>query len=120
MRLTLALAVAALIAAPAAAQVTRVTNMVDRSGTITAGGVSQQVMPVNGNRGLLVCQNPASATEPLYIDFTRNATTTTSIELNPGGSFSAIGVGVPTTAVNVIAATTGHRFICKFGDNLGS
>lgn len=91
--------------------------VVDASGTVTAGAASQQVMAAKSSRTYLMCQNPITATETLFVNFDAAASTTAgSLELAPGGSVSFHGQSfVPTGAVNVTAATTGHRFVCKQG-----
>lgn len=111
----MAFAVLAPLTAPAQS-ITRVNSYRDGSGTLTAGGTSQQVFPVDASRTYLMCQNPITATETLFINFGATASTTAgSIELAAGGTISFHGSAVPTTTVNVNAATTGHRFVCKAG-----
>lgn len=87
--------------------------------TVTTGGTSQQVFAVLASRRYLICQNPISATEPLYLNFGTAASTANngSIEIAIGGSFSMHGgTSMYTGTVNVTAATTGHYFICKQGN----
>lgn len=89
----------------------------DFSGTVAAGGTSQQVLGVNEARKYLLIQNPGNATEALYVNFDTAASTTAknSIELSAGGSISFSENFVPINAVNVTAATSAHAFICKEG-----
>ncbi len=88
----------------------------DGSGTLTNGGASQTVFAARPTRSLLICQNPITATEPLFLNFGAAASTAGgSIELAPGGSVTLIGAAVPATSVTTTAATTGHRFVCKEG-----
>lgn len=94
----------------------------DRSGNITTGGTSQQLMAVNANRKYLIIVNPTVATENLYINFTSaatvaiaQATATSSIPIAPGGSYNLGFSEITTEAVNIIAATTAHAFIAKEG-----
>lgn len=89
-------------------------TVTDRSGTIATGGTSQQLAATNGNRQYLLVQNPCSATEDLFVNFTAAATTTgNSVELTPCGTLSMESSFVSTEQVNVIAATTGHVFVSK-------
>lgn len=88
----------------------------DGSGTLTAGGTSQQVFAANAARIYLNCQNPVAASETLFINVGATASTTGgSFELGPGGTFSPPPGVTFTGTVSVNAATTGHRFICKQG-----
>ncbi len=91
-------------------------TLTNRSGTITAGGTSQQIAPANASRKYLFIQNPITATETLFVNFGSPAASGTSYEIAAGGSLS-LGVGsfVPTDAVNIVAATTGHVFVAKEG-----
>lgn len=92
-------------------------NIVDISGTVTAGAASQQILAADPNRRYIMCQNPIAATEPLFVNFGAAASTTTaSYELAAGGSVAFTGAGyVPMGTVNITAVTTGHRFVCKWG-----
>lgn len=102
------------LAAAAPAQ----TTLLDGSGIIVTGGTSQQVFAYNPRRRYLLCQNPLDATEKLTVNVDGPAAiAAASIELAPGGSLT-IGPlqeagSVPAGPVNVNAATTGHRFVCK-------
>lgn len=90
----------------------------DHSGTITTGGTSQEAMPANTSRRLLLVQNHITETEPLSVNFGSGAASTSaagSYTLDPGGSLFLAGVDCPTDAVNVTAATTGHKFTAKQG-----
>jgi hypothetical protein len=90
--------------------------LTDGSGTIATGGASQQVFAAAPTRSYLMCQNPTTATEPLFVNIGAAASTAAgSIELGPGGSFDFSHNFIPTGAVNVTAATLGHRFVCKAG-----
>jgi len=82
----------------------------DLSGTIAAGGTSQLLVAANADRQGLVIQNPSSAIESLFINFTADATVDTdSFELLPGEKWTSNSV----EEVNIIAVTTGHVFIAK-------
>lgn len=88
----------------------------DRSGTITVGGTSQQLAAANAARRYLIVQNPPTATENLYINFTTAASTGAgSIGLIPGSAYTMESDFINTEAVTVIAATTGHVFTAKEG-----
>jgi hypothetical protein len=90
-------------------------TLVDRSGTITAGGTSQQLAAANATRQYLLVQNNSNG--DLWINFGVAAVTTQpSIRLAPGSQieYSPGGTGViPTQAVNIIGATTGQVFTAK-------
>lgn len=109
--------VALLAAAPAVAQqaTTGVRgSVIDGSGTLTTGGTSQQVFPANAGRYYVMCQNPITATETLFVNFGSAASTSGgSYELAAGGSITFDSNFIPAGTVNVNAATTGHRFVCK-------
>lgn len=88
----------------------------DRGGTITAGLTSQTVAAANASRKAMHCENPTTATEPLYFAVVGAATINGAgnwADVAPGGSttFSYNGT-VVQTAITVNATTTGHRFIC--------
>lgn len=112
-----ALALAIIAATPATAQTARVVNPIDGSGTVTTANTSQVVFLRNEQRVFLMCQNPVSATETLFVtyDDTNASTNGGSTELSPGGSIFFASLAVPTASVRVTAATAGHRFVCKSG-----
>jgi hypothetical protein len=91
----------------------------DRSGTITTGGTSQAAAAVNHDRRALFIHNPSAETENLFVNFGDAASTTAagSITIEPGGALmlNAPADFVPTQAINVVAATTGHKFTVKEG-----
>lgn len=91
-----------------------------KSGSIGAGGTSQQLAAANALRKKIIIQNPATAAgqniataESLYIRFGAAAGVDagTSFELLPGGVFSSEVDFVSTEAINVVAATINHRWI---------
>lgn len=88
----------------------------DRGGTITVGGTAQNAAASNASRKSMLCMNPVSATEDLYIAVTGSATVGGAgnfADLAPGGSATVSFNGtVIQTAVSVNAATTAHRFLC--------
>lgn len=90
--------------------------LTNRSGTITAGNTSQQLMAANTARRYLFVFNPPTATESLWIDFgTAAVKDQPSIELVAGASYVMEDMFVSDQAVNIIAATTGHKFVAKEG-----
>lgn len=86
----------------------------DRSGTITAGGVSQQLVGIDPTRKSLHITHSTSETEPLCVNTTSAASCSTagSYVIAPGGMLCLNTV----EAVNIVAATTGHKFTAKEGD----
>ena len=90
----------------------------DFSGTISSGGVSQQVIPYNNNRKYLLIENPVNATEALWCNLGGTAATTggSSFSLTAGGSYERSTPNfVPKDAVTCTAATGGHTFTAKEG-----
>ena len=101
-----------------AASVSRSGTTTDRSGAITTGGTSQQLMADNASRRYILIMNPSTESESLFINFTANASTSagSSLEIIPGGRYERDASSYVTTeAVNVVAATTGHKFVAKEG-----
>jgi hypothetical protein len=92
-------------------------TLTDRSGTVATGGTSQALAASNASRKYLFIENPPSATENLFINFTSNASTSAagSLSLTPGGVFIMESEFVSTEAVTVTAATTSHAYIAKEG-----
>ena len=89
-------------------------TVVDRSGSITAGGTSQQVMAKNTARRYLVFQNVSDTA--MYVNFGGAALVDTdSVKINAGGSLTFSDEWVPADAVHVICATTGKKFVAKEG-----
>lgn len=114
---SLFIAIVTIIAGPGWAQTPAPYN--DCSGSVTVGGTSQQVLGTNYNRRYLFIQNPSAtvsgvASESLFTNNDAAATVTgTSDELTNLASKTYTGY-VPTGPVNVVAATTGHKFVCKW------
>jgi hypothetical protein len=102
-------------------QTGNVNAVTDRSGSIATGGTSQQAAPQNLSRKRLVVENPCTTTsqgigttESLFFTFTSAAQTVgASIELAACGVWDSGAGPVSTEPVNVIAATTGHKFVMK-------
>jgi hypothetical protein len=85
----------------------RVLN--NASGTITTGGVAQQVLAANTSRQYILIENPVgNGNATLYFDFTGTATTS-SMSLSPGGAYEQ-AEWVSTQALSVYCASTGQTF----------
>lgn len=86
----------------------------NRSGTITTGGVAQQVMAANAHRRYLFIQNISDTA--MWFDIGATAVASQpSTYLAPGVAFMwAVGY-IPTGAVSIICATTGKGFTAKEG-----
>lgn len=93
----------------------------DCSGTVTAGGTAQNAFAASATRHGFTIVN-IDTTEPLWISFTGTAAASTSgsypiaaataTTFASAGSFtSPIGLGM-STALSVVAATTGHKWSC--------
>lgn len=85
---------------------------INRSGTITTGGTSQTLMPINTLRQHFDIQNPPNATESICYNFTSAASTSSAVNCLSAGqgvSFDAPN-WVTTELVTIWAATTGHIF----------
>lgn len=90
----------------------RVGTFTDRSGTITAGAASQEVMAANAARQYLFFQNVSD--EDQWINFgTAAVANQPSIKVTPGGSFVMESGFINTGALNVIGTTTGKAFTAK-------
>lgn len=94
--------------------------LTDGSGSVTTGGTSQQVFAASTFRSFLRCSNPSVAAsgvaaESLFINYTTAASTTvgSSEEIANGGSVTFENAFAPQDAINITAATTGHKFTCK-------
>jgi hypothetical protein len=116
-KLLVAVALAALLAAPGRALAT------DCSGTIATGGTAQAVSAVNGNtRGLFLMNN---SPEVMCVAWSGSAATIAGT--NCGAGSYALSAGSATVAggsfflppnirinsLSIIAATTGSRFSCE-------
>lgn len=87
--------------------------LTDRSGTITTGGVAQNAMAANTARKYARLKNPITATEDLYFSFT--GTASASSDSLPAGYEAVSRSFVPTGALSIYAATTGHAFVAEEG-----
>jgi hypothetical protein len=95
-------------------------TMTDRSGAITTGGTSQEVMAANTSRKSLLIVNISDT--QLWVNFGTNAVQDSpSIPLEAasstgaadGGSIEFEGSVIPTQAINIIGPTTGKKFVAK-------
>lgn len=86
--------------------------LVDRSGTVTLGGTSQQIAAINlVRRGFSIQNIDETRQENLYVRIGAGAAgggTPGNYTIYPGGSLQFVGTGT----INVVAATTGHQFTC--------
>jgi hypothetical protein len=96
----------------------------DASGTIAAGGTSQVGLAADPARLWLEIHNPTlkadgttAETEALRFNWGAACTAANSYTLAPGGTatYSADGDHSPTDALHVLAASTGHVFVIKWG-----
>lgn len=89
-------------------------TLIDRSGTITAGGTAQQVMAANTTRQYLLFQNTSDT--DMWINFGAVAVAASpSVKVTPGGDFEMERSFVSTQYVSVFCATTGKTFTAKEG-----
>lgn len=88
-------------------------SLIDKSGSILTGGVSQKVADKNPSRGCLIVQNISDTT--MYVNFGASATADDSIQLLPGGSITFNGAWVPGDEVHLLCSTSGKKFVCKEG-----
>ena len=115
-RIALLLA-AALLATPALAQYAGYpypSTASDHHGSVAVGGTFQEVFPFNQNRRGCVVQNPANASEDLYVYVgpIGSATTAASVDLQAGMSFNCNqDLVVATDQISVTSATGGHAFV---------
>jgi len=87
-------------------------SFTDRSGTITTGGVAQQLAASNGSRTYLLVQN--NSTADLWVNFTSTAVANEpSVKIPAGAIFTSDPQFVSTEAVSVFGATTGQAFTAK-------
>lgn len=95
----------------------------DCSGTVTTGGTAQNAFAASSTRHGFTIVN-LDTTEPMWISFTGTATANTvgsypiqaatATTFAGAGSYtSPIGFGM-STALSVVAATTGHKWSCTW------
>jgi len=83
----------------------------------TAGGISTTpftIGPTQNLRGFFV-QNPSTATESLFFDTAKTASTTASPELTAGASVTWGPGTIFAGVMSVTATTAGHAFRCQLG-----
>lgn len=84
----------------------------DHSGSITAGGTRQSVMGANTTRKYFLFQNISDIT--MWLNFGVNAVADQPSIMIPAGGNLVFEAGfVPTTAVDLMGATTGKKFVAK-------
>lgn len=90
-------------------------TLIDRSGTITAGGTAQTGVAAKADRRYLLVQNKSTASESFWVNFggTAAVADSPSIEIAPGVTLTFESGFVPSGAISVIAATTGTAFTIK-------
>lgn len=101
---------------PVVSQVTApvIGSLTDRSGSIAAGGTSQEVAPAKANRAYFIFQNISDTA--MWINFGAAATAdNNSIYLAAQGSVLFNGSFIPSQSVNVLCVTTGKKFVAKEG-----
>jgi hypothetical protein len=81
----------------------------DKGGTLTTGGTAQTAIASNASRKIWCIQNDPNANEMLFVRVNGTASLTTGVGL-PAGQEACSTTIVDTSAVSVIAATTGHRW----------
>ncbi|SRR6266849_3520231 len=87
-------------------------NSVDRSGTITLGGTSQQLMAANATRVYLFIQNVS--TGDLWFNYNIAAVVgQPSIKIPAGGSYENPPHFVDPRAINIVGATTTQPFSAR-------
>lgn len=86
------------------------------SSTVATGGTSQTAVPANKGIKAWWIQNPSTATDSIFLDFTGAAVSTagTSVELEPGQMLSFGGPVIWNNGVTVNAATTGDKYVCFY------
>jgi hypothetical protein len=87
------------------------TPIAPASHTIAAGGTAQNIFAAGAIPNVADIINPSTASETLYVDVVTAAVagSGTSIPIPPGGAYR---ISRPiSTAVSVVAATTGHTFV---------
>ena len=88
-----------------------VTNL---SSTITTGGTSQLVAASNTSRKYFLIQNISDTDMYLGVGYTPTTTTGILLAKNGGGITFESGF-IPTSAINVLCATTGKAFVALQG-----
>lgn len=87
--------------------------LTDRSGTVTAGGTSQQIAAALATRKCFIYQNTSDETQ--YLNFGAAASAANSIEIASKGYWENPPNFCPTGTVNMLGATTAKSFTAKEG-----
>lgn len=89
------------------------TSLVNKSGTITSGGVAQTLCAANSSRIGFCVQNVSS--ENLWINELGSsaAATQPSLLLSPGSLYEAPASCVSKLAISIFGATTGQAFSAR-------
>jgi len=88
-------------------------SLTNISGIIAVGGLSQGVVGPNPIRKYFYFQNISA--QNLYLDFGIGATTTTGINVPPGGSFVMEDSFIDIQNIQVLGAIAGLAYIAKEG-----
>lgn len=95
----------------------------DRSGTITTGGTAQNAASANTSRNYLLIENPVYKSDGVTLNPAERLCFRTDAVAGQGAGSICLDIGqgfeftgfIPTGAVSVIAATTGHAWTAKEG-----
>lgn len=90
----------------------RPVTVVDRSGTIAAGGTAQQLVAASTMRAGLWVQN-ISAGDLWVNENGAAAASQPSLRIPPGAVYEWPVYGVPVTAVSIFGATTAQAFSAR-------
>ena len=85
----------------------------DRSGTITSGGTSQQLMASNSIRKGWQLQNNSTGAIAFNELGSAASLTSGSFILQPGASYESPIGAISTAQINIIGATTGQSFTAR-------
>ena len=102
-----ALVLLALLAMPL-----RAATIVDRSGTISLGGIAQTLMAANSSRIGCAIQNQ-SVNDLWFYELGTAAAVAPSHLLTPGSEWLCPSNGIPTGAFSIFGAVTGQAFQAK-------
>ena len=87
-------------------------TLTDRSGTISSGGVAQQVAASNISRNGFWIQN--QSTGDLWLSTVGTAAATQpSLQLPPGSYYEMPDTGIDTGAISLYGATTAQAFAAR-------
>ncbi len=87
-------------------------TLVDKSGSITSGGVAQNLAAANLSRRGYLIQNISSG--DLWFSTLGTASAeSSSLKLTPGQAYETQQGGVGTGAISIFGATTGQKFIAR-------